>query len=500
MLSKHPILKGALVLTIANVVTRALGFLYRIFLSNLIGAEGMGLFQLIFPVIAFCTALSCGGIQIAVSRFVAETKSKSTRFSILISSLIMSLMLSLATVCFVYHFSDVLSVRVIHNAQCARLLQYSVFTIPMVAVHACISGYYLGLKRTLVPAWSMMTEQFAKILSVYILGTIWIHENITLTPMLAVYSTILSELAGMLFCLIAIGFEKTYHLQVTSILRSMKNLFSVSYILTLNRLLLTFLQCVEAILLPLMLEKNGLTTSNALALYGILTGMALPVVTFPSAINNSISTMLLPAVAESKSEGNIMALKRTTENSIWFSTVSGIFGIGLFLSFGDFIGSNIFGHPQAGIYICILSWLCPFLYLSISLGSILHGLGKTTAAFIHNVIGITLRLIAIWWGVPQFGINAYLIGLLVSHLVTTFLHGSYLKKWVPYRFSLWGNLLKPTIQTCTSLIIGFLIQYIVQFSDFSGKLFFYGTTALRFLIVCSILGWFLFQDAKGVNS
>ncbi len=500
MLSKHPVLKGALVLTLANVVTRALGFLYRIFLSNLIGAEGMGLFQLIFPVIAFCTALSCGGIQIAVSRFVAETKSKSTQFSILVSSLFMSLVLSLATVFFVYRFSDVLAIRIIHNVRCKKLLQYSVLTIPMVAIHACVSGYYLGLKKTLVPAWSMMTEQFVKILSVYLLGTIWIHEKIALTPMLAVYSTILSELAGMIFCLIAIGFENTYRLRIASLLHSMKNLFSVSYILTLNRLLLTFLQCVEAILLPLMLERNGLSPSTALAIYGILTGMALPVVTFPSAINNSISTMLLPAVAESKSEGNILALKRTTENSIWFSTISGIYGIGLFLSFGNFIGTNIFGHPQAGIYICILSWLCPFLYLSISFGSILHGLGKTTAAFIHNVIGILLRLVAIWWGVPRFGINAYLIGLLVSHLVTTLLHGSYLRKWIPYRFSPWNNIIKPIIQTGISLIIGFLIQYIFQFSDFSGRVYFYGTTAFRFLIVCSILSWFLFQDAKTANS
>ena len=73
MLNKNPIIKGTIILTIASLLSRIIGFLYRIFLSNLIGAKGMGVFQLIFPVLVFCIALSCGGVQIAVSRFVAES-------------------------------------------------------------------------------------------------------------------------------------------------------------------------------------------------------------------------------------------------------------------------------------------------------------------------------------------------------------------------------------------------------------------------------------------
>jgi stage V sporulation protein B len=456
----------------------------------------MGLFQLTFPVIAFCTALSCGGIQIAVSRFVAETKSKSSQFGVLISGLILSMVLSFGTLLFVFHFSQEIADNIIHNTASSELIKYSVLTLPMIALHACVSGYYLGLKKTAVPAWSMMVEQSVKILSLYVLGTIWLSEHHPITPMLAVYSTILSELAGMLFCLVAMGFEKTYRLHPSTIMHSIKNLFSVSYLLTLNRLSLTFLQCVEAIQLPLALEQYGMTQYQALALYGILTGMALPVVTFPSAINNSISTMLLPSVAESNVDGNAEAVRKTTEKSIRFSSVSGIFGIGLFLSFGNFIGSDIFGHPQAGTYILILSWLCPFLYLSISFGSILHGLGKTTAAFIHNTIGIVLRLFAIWWGVPRFGINAYLLGLLFSNLVTTFLHGIYLHKFVPYRFLAVTNIIKPTIQTVISLATGFLVQYIFRYSAYTGRFYYFGTIGLRLCIICGVFAWFIFRDFK----
>lgn len=499
MFSRHPIIKGAMILTISGIITRALGFLYRIFLSNMIGAKGMGIFQLIFPVLTFCIAISCGGIQIAVSRFVAESKSRKHSYIILIASLIMSVLISCITVFIVYYYANPISVNLIKNKDCIELLKYAIFTVPLAAIHACISGYYLGLKKTFVPAWSAVFEQLIKIGAIYVLGTVWIAKGIPLTPMVAVYSLIISEVAGAVFCIISVGAEKRYKVHFSELIYSTKNLFSVSYILTFNRILLTFLQCAEAILIPIVLVKSGLSDSQALVIYGILTGMALPVVTFPSAINTSISTMILPSIAESNVDDNRRNLIQTTENSIWFSMVSGIFCIGLFLYFGNFIGSEIFGHAEAGTYIRILAWLCPFLYLSISLGSVLHGLGKTTAAFVHNVIGIVIRLISIWWGVPVFGINGYLWGLLISNLITTLLHYIYLKRFVPIHFSSLQNIILPAVWTFLSLFAGRIVKYILSYSIYHGKLFDYGYVVLQLAIVCLVFGYYFFGMLKNQN-
>ena len=148
MLNKNPIIKGTIILTIASLLSRIIGFLYRIFLSNLIGAKGMGVFQLICPVLVFCIALSCGGIQIAVSRFVAESKSRKECFLVLISSIIMSLSLSFITLGVLYFFAEPVSLFIIKNKSCTELLKYASFTIPLATFHACITGYYLGSKKT----------------------------------------------------------------------------------------------------------------------------------------------------------------------------------------------------------------------------------------------------------------------------------------------------------------------------------------------------------------
>lgn len=493
---KKQIIKGTIVLTCATLTSRVLGFLYRIFLSNLIGAKGMGIFQLIFPVLGFCIALSCGGIQIAVSRFVAESKNNASRFMIFISSIIMSLLLSgLTTVC-LFFYAKPISMYIIKNVECYELLKYASITIPLASFHSCVSGYYLGMKKTFVPAVSSVVEQLVKVAAVYIIGMVCIGNHIKITPMLAVYSMIISECSGIIFCVIALSSEKKYSFRIRELFSSMKKLFSVSYILTLNKIMITFLQCFEAILVPLVLMKSGSSSDEALSIYGILTGMALPVISFPSAINSSVSTMILPTIAGANTDGDKLQVRKTTEVSIWFSLVMGIFFIGFFLYFGDFIGGTIFGHSQAGEYIKILAWLCPFMYLSITMGSILHGLGRTNAAFVHNVIGTTIRLACLWFLVPQVGIVGYLWGLLGSDLIVTLLHGRYIKKDIHFSFDCVNNIILPVIWMICSMSAGWLMKYILSFSSFHGRMFRFISSGISGVVLLGVFLYFLLRQLK----
>ena len=495
---KSKVIKGTLILTISSLASRLLGFLYRIFLSNLIGAKGMGIFQLIFPVIGFCVAISCGGIQIAVSRFVAEKKNKKDQFVVLISSIIMSLTMSLIMAIIVYTCSKSISVNIIHNIECISMLKLASFTIPLTALHSCIVGYFLGLRKTFIPAISTIVEQIVKVISLYIIGIVLIGNHIRITPNIAVYSMIISELFGVITCLFGIFVDKLYRFKIKELLSTIKATISVSYILTANKVMLTFLQCFEAILLPIVLAKSGMSSNSVLSLYGILTGMALPVITFPSAINTAMSTMVLPTVAKEKNSEH-SSVGKTTELTIWFSCVSGIFCIGLFLCFGDFIGGQVFGQPQAGIYIKILSWLCPFMYLSMSMGSILHGLGKTTTAFVHNVIGIVIKLGFLWFLVPTVGINGYMWGLLLSNIVVTGLHCYYVHKAVRFSFNAVNCLIKPAIWVICGILAKLLIENILGFSNNTSKIFIFIKSGSGAASMCVIFLFALFKEYQYIK-
>ena len=122
------------------------------------------------------------------------------------------------------------------------------YTIPMTVLHACTVGFYLGLKKPLIPSIAQVLEQVFKLASLFIFYVIFTSKGYALTPKVAVFSLILSEIAGTVYCILVVSnygisfFSKD---NFSNIFSKMKMLFNVSYILTLNRILLTFFQSAE---------------------------------------------------------------------------------------------------------------------------------------------------------------------------------------------------------------------------------------------------------------
>ena len=137
---------------------------------------------------------------------------------------------------------------------------------------------------------------------------------------------------------------------------------------------------------------------------------------FPSAITNSMAVLLLPSVAQAQAEGKQKQISTAISMALRYSLYMGILCTGLFCLYGLDLGSSVFQSPSAGAYIRILGWLCPFMYLATTLGSILNGLGKTSSTFLQNVCALCLRLVFVLLGIPVLGMKAYLWGILVSEM------------------------------------------------------------------------------------
>lgn len=148
---KNPLVLGTFLLTASGVLSRIIGFFYRIFLSHTIGAEGIGIYQLIFPLLALCSSFTTAGIQTAISKFVAEVsddKNESRRRCYLAAGLLLSLSLSFLCAFYLYTQADFLAYHVIHEYRTAPLLRILAYSLPFGAIHSCISGYYYGLKKS----------------------------------------------------------------------------------------------------------------------------------------------------------------------------------------------------------------------------------------------------------------------------------------------------------------------------------------------------------------
>lgn len=414
---KNPLILGTLLLTAAGALSRIIGFFYRIFLSHTIGAQGIGIYQLIFPVYALCFSLTAAGIQTSISKFVAEVSVKKEDLSekcYLISGIILSLSLSVVCSFFLYHQADFLAVSVIHEYRTASLLRILAYSIPFGAIHSCISGYYYGLKKAAIPSISQLLEQLVRVLSVYLIYKVQIQENIPVTPAIAVWGIVCGEIASALFSIAAAGFCKC---SLSSIKKALPQVGKLAVPLTGNRMILNIFASMEAILIPLKLKEAGLNTSDALAVFGILTGMALPLIMFPTAITNSLAVMLLPAISEASAAGKRSKIKKAVSKSITYCMIFGFVCTAFFFFGGRFLGILLFQNEVSGDFIRMLSFICPFLYLTSTLASILNGLGKTLHTFSYNLTSICIRLLFALFAIPVFGITGYLWGLLASQIL-----------------------------------------------------------------------------------
>lgn len=421
--TKNSIIKGTFILTITGILSRLLGFYNRIFLTDLFGARELGIYQMIFPIYMVIFSFCCQGIQTALTRQIARPDFNSThsRTCLLRCALMLSISLSLLCSLIVYFFSDWISYQVLHSQECADSLRILSLAFPFVSIKGCLVGYYIGIQKSGVTAWGQLIEQVAKIGGVYLLATFLLSGEPK--AYFAVYGIVIGEVISCLWTMICYLHDKkslpqdTCSCQPKSLYR--KELMKDAIPLTTNRLSLTALQSLEAILIPHMLNLYLQNGDHSLILYGTLTGMVLPCIMFPTTLTSSLATMLLPAISSEYKNEHLITIRNIIQKSIGFCLLIGAASTVFLLFFGKWAGNFLFGNETAGELLFQFALLCPFIYLSSCLASIINGLGKAGINLLFSIISIGIRIGFILWLVPSIGLPGYMWGMMVSYLLQT---------------------------------------------------------------------------------
>lgn len=422
MSARHKLFRNAAILTVAGFISRIFGFLFRIFLSRSFGEESVGLYQMIFPLYILCLSLSTAGLQTAVSRITAEKTTlghNKEADGVLTAALCLAVVISLIEILVIQDQAGSIAGSLFGDDRCMELILIISYALPFAAVHSCICGRSLGLGDTMLPATSQLIEQCVRILTVVLL---WIFLRICgLTPSIRLAATgvVAGEMAAALFTVRGLRLQRPVRAGI-------RELFAFSAPLTANRTALTLLQSIEAVSIPASLIRYGMSATEAVSLYGVLTGMALPCILFPSALTGSVGTVLLPAVSAASTSGNRRSVFLLLRKAIVSCFSLGLACCLFFLLFGKMIGRFLFHSADAGRFIITLAWICPFLYVNSSLLNAVNGYGRTGTSFLISMSGLLIRIAGVFLAVPQFGIQGYLWALLGAQLCTTVLASAFL--------------------------------------------------------------------------
>jgi stage V sporulation protein B len=366
-----------------------------------------------------------------------ETISKDYRSSSihLFCGFVISMAISILCTIFIYCFADEIAVRFLLEERTAPLLRIIALSIPMATVHSCINGYFYGIKKAGIPAVSQLLEQLARVGCVYIVSAFSISAGKAPSISIAVLGLTIGELLSMFFSIAAIlprmpgkacGAAGRLSSTLARPFKGSQNLYGrllqMALPLTANRIVLNLLQSVESVSIPACLRLHGYDNVTALSVYGVLTGMAMPLIFFPNALTSSVSVLLLPVISESYVLGDMAAVRKAAVRTVKYCGAMGLCCMAGFVLLGKWAGTALFHSPLAGYFITTLGFICPFLYLDTTLSSILQGLGMAGRIFTMNALCLLIRLGFIFLAVPRFGIAGYLWGLLAGQLTLAVLY------------------------------------------------------------------------------
>lgn len=507
---KNKLILGTLFLTITGFITRIIGFFYRIFLSNALGARLLGIYQLIFPVYGICFTIFASGIQTAISKQVAEKEINGDSHEIrrtLSCGILLSVSSAVLMSVLVFLGAPFIAETFLKEPECAKSLRLLALSFPFCGITSCIHGYCYGMKKSFLPATSQLAEQSMRVVFLYTVSV-----SIPVTCELAIVALVAGELTSCLYCAVGnavlkrklratlpttgalssqpghVAEAQTQHVHKKDS-RILKKLLAMSLPLTTNRLFINVLHSFEAFLVPLALRRYGLSRDEALSIFGIMSGMTMSFLMFPGTLTNSLSVLLLPVISESAARDNTRALSRSAAAAVKYSVLLGVCAGFAFFFFGRELGITVFSEERAGSYLVNLSFLCPLLYVSTTFSSILNGLGKMNLTFLSSVLGLSLRVVLFATLIPRFGIYGYFISLLASQLFLTLFDLILVRKSIRFPFDAVNTLLKPSvILLATASFFLRLYEFLAAQTSFSHLLLLAGC---GFVFVFAVLGLFL---------
>lgn len=446
---KNLLIRGTIILTLAGIATRIIGFLYRILLAGALGETGLGIYQLVFPVYGICFTLYAAGIQTAVSGMISY-ESPGQHPGILKTGLLLSLMVSSALSVLLWNFAGPVGTCFLGSEQTTPLLRILSVIFPFCGVTSVINGYFYGLGNAKTPAVSQILEQLFRVFFVCATGFLLYHG--ILTGELAVWGLVCGELAANIYNIIRLS----GHIRLHILLKNsccFRALLKLSLPLTGSKLTLSVLGSLESVLIPVMLCTYGYGKEDAFGIYGVLSGIVMPFLLFPGTITNSLSVLLLPEISHAIGNNDHKKVQQTTTVTLHYSFLLGVLTTGIFLVFGRSLGIFLFHSENAGKLLTLLAFICPFLYCTTTLSSIINGLGKTGTTFFHNICGLSVRILCLVILTPQFGISGYLLGLVCGQIIIYLLHAVYLcrKKHLAALFS--HHLILPFLFSLSTLIV-----------------------------------------------
>lgn len=438
-------LKGTIILLVAGLVTRILGFINRIVIARFIGEEGVGLYMMAFPTLMLVITITQLGLPVAISKSVAEAEAKGDFKKIkkiLVVSLAITFSLSLIFTPALFFGAPYLSDILFTDNRTKLPLLAITPVIPIVAISAVIRGYFQGRQNMKPAAYSQVIEQIIRITLIAVLTKAFLPFGVEYAAAGAMLAAVIGELVSLAYLFTSFKMKKTFRIRrkffkhVRAGKETFQELMAVGLPTLGSRLIGNLSWFLEPIVVSYSLALAGVGTVLATKQYGSLTGFAMPLLFLPSFITYSLSTSLVPAISEANSNRDQGLIEYRLQQALRFVFLTGGLAIIIMYVLAEPLMLVMYGSTSGAIFIKIMAPFFILYYYQGPLQATLQALDMARAAMINSLIGSGVKLAVIFAlaSQPSFGIKGAAIGILVGMVLVTFLHFATVLKKISFTF------------------------------------------------------------------
>lgn len=439
---------GTLLLSVSSIFVRLVGFLFRIYLSNTLGAEGMGVYTLILSLYGLCATVATSGIAGAVSKLAAEELARGKPQNgrrILGKAVALSLLISVMVGIVLLVFAEPLGVYILKEPRTVLSLRLLAPGMPLMSVSSCLRGYFIAQRKVGNPAVGQVAEQLFKM--AFIMGMIgyWLPRGLEYGCALVVLGITLGEVVCFLVSLA--GFlvqrRREYRSRPADITGVFRKILGFAVPVSAASYIRSALRLVEDVLILSGLKRFSGRDDVATGEYGMVKGMAMPLLVFPLSLLGSFVVTLTPEISRLHAMGDRRRLEYAVNTILRYTSIVGVFVVCIFLAFPGELSEIIYKDAQIGELLRMLSWLCPFMCMESVVVSILQGLGEQVSSMRYNIIDSVLRIVLVYALIPVNGVKGFMMMVIVSNLYTPLMNLYRLLKITHIRMKLADWVLKP---------------------------------------------------------
>lgn len=422
-------LGNALLLSSVNIVMRGIAVSFNAYIHRKTGAEAMGLFALVMSIYGFAVTLALSCVNLAAVRLTSErcatldeadadciSRRRAMR-RVVRSVCLYGLIFGTATGVVLLLSAVPVSEYLLHDERTVSSLRILALSLPAISVSSALSGYFTGLRRVSRNAVTAVTEQLFKIVVTSTALALIRPGDVESACLAVVGGSALAEAWSLVLNLVMYLLSPPYpagmsrsgggkQIEVRTTLHDAVQIALPSAVGAYARQGLTTL---EHLAIPNGLRRSGLSRDGALAVYGLMQGIALPLVMFPYAVIGSFTALLIPETAERKERGDSVGIARLTRQVYRYSALFSVGACGVLVNFARELGNMVYDSSEAAVYTLLLGLLVPFMYLDTAVDSLLKGMGEQVYTMKVNIADAASGLILVSLLTPRLGIYGYIL-------------------------------------------------------------------------------------------